>query len=431
MAILVLTAKPARIRRLAVDGDDDLIYEADVGNIDARLADAWRMVVVDDDVSHDSISIVEAASRAGNYTVLALREVSLMQTISAYRAGAADVVALPIDGDRIRRALETHENRGQAWENAVSRTTTYEWVGSSPAMLETFRLAAQAASGMMNVLIVGESGVGKGLLARIIHEQGPRAGAPFVEVSCAAFESTALARELFGSAGSDSLAGHLARAGEGTVFLDELAALAPPLQARLAAALRERAYTPIGGFERRAFDVRLISATTRPVRGAAAGGELRQDLLYEFAIEIAIPPLRRRTEDIALLASYFLERFSARYGRSIHGFDAEALDLLEKYDWPGNVRQLRSVIERAVVACNGRAIREEHLPAELTGAHEQLKEADAGSVALEAVERRHIRQIWRITGGHLSETADLLGIHRNTLRRKLEQYGITEEDARV
>lgn len=430
MAILVLTTKPARVRRIALDREDEFIYEADIANADARLTKEWGMVLVDDDVSPDSMSVVGAAARSGNYTVLALREPNLARTMEAYRAGANDVVTFPIDGERIRHALEPAEPVAQTWEKAVSRTDAYEWVGSSPAMLDTFRLAAQAAAGAMHVLLVGENGVGKGLLARIIHEQGMRTGAPFVSMNCAALESTTLARELFGS-GSDAVAGQLARAGQGTVFLDEITAAPLPLQARLAGVLRDQAFTPVGAIETMRCEARVITASNIPVRSAIAAGELRQDLVYEFGTEIVIPPLRRRTEDITLLASYFLEKFASRSGKAVHGFDAEALDLLEKYDWPGNARQLRMTIERAVVACTGRAIHAEHLPGELTGAPEQLQEADAGSITLEAVERRHIRQIWRITGGHLSETANLLGIHRNTLRRKLEQYGITEEDARV
>jgi DNA-binding NtrC family response regulator len=301
-------------------------------------------------------------------------------------------------------------------------------------MLEAFRMAARAALSMTNVLIVGEVGVGKSLLAGIIHEQSKYANEPFIPVNCGAIDSTLLAAELFGRAagtGLEPITGLFARAGSGTLFLDEVTRLGPSLQARIAGTLRDDSFQPLGSFERKPFGARVIAASSRDVRNGSEGDALSEALLYEFGVEIMVPPLRRRPEDIAVLASYYLSKFAQQHEKDLRGFEPEALDVLGRYDWPGNVLQLRNAIERAVVASGGRSIRPQDLPSELTGTREQLQELDSGSVALEAMERRHIRQVWRITGGHLGETADLLGIHRNTLRRKLEQYGITDEDARV
>lgn len=436
MSILVITSQPARLRRVATGIDDDLVFDTEGEAIRPSAGAPWRLVLIDEEIGGKSIDLVAEAVRAGNRVMLYTREPSLLTTMRAIRAGAYDVVTLPLDAERIRSALRPIRAHKRSWEQAVVRTSSHEWVGPSPTTLDAFRLASRAAAGDMHVLVVGESGVGKELLARIIHEQSGRGEGAFAAVNCSALEETMLAIELFGSdvgAGprGTTVTGQLARTATGTLFLDDLAQLSDPLQARLAAAMREGSYMPIGSFERRTLTTRIVAAANRDLRAAAAAGEFREDLLYAFGVEIMVPPLRRRTEDIPVLASYFLDQFGALHRKDVHGFDAEALNVLAKYDWPGNVRQLRSVIERAVMTSGGRAVRVNDLPPEVTGAQEQLRDVESGSVALEAVEKRHIRQIWRITGGHLSETADLLGIHRNTLRRKLEQYGITEEDARV
>ena len=436
MAILVMTSQPARVRRIVAGIEDELVFDTDGDSIRRSDGVPWRLVLIDDDMGPGSIDLVSQAAAAGNRVMLYARDPTLGTTMRALRAGAHDVVALPLDLERIRSAIKPIRTHKRSWEQAVSRTTTHEWVGSSPAMLDAFRLAARAAAGDMHVLVVGESGVGKELLARIIHEQSGRADGNFGSVNCGALEETMLAVEVFGSdvgAGprDTPVIGQLTRTSGGTLFLDDVSERGEHVQARLAAAMREGTFLPIGSFERRALSSRIVSAANRDLRAAVAAGEFREDLLYAFGVEIMIPPLRRRTEDIPVLASYFLDKFAAVHRKDVHGFEAEALNVLAKYDWPGNVRQLRNFIERAVMASGGRAVRVNDLPPELTGAHEQLREVDTGSVALEAMERRHIRQIWRITGGHLSETADLLGIHRNTLRRKLEQYGITEADARI
>lgn len=434
MAILVFTKQPARVRRIALDLHDEVVFETDPSNLAQQAGRDWRLVLVDDDIAPASADVVERLSRAGQATVVFTREPTLDKTMRAFRAGAHDVLSMPIDTERVLRLMRTGEPTKPDWEKAVLRTPSHEWIGSSVAMMEAFRLASRAAMSTTNVLIIGESGVGKGLLARIIHEQSDRAGSPLISFSCAVVDETLLATELFGTVvgfASGPVSGLLSRAGEGTLFLDHVSELTPALQIRLAAALHARTYHPIGSFESRPLASRVIAASSRELRTRDTNGKFSDELLYEFGTEIVIPPLRRRTEDISVLASYFIDLCARKYDRNLHGIDADALNVLEKYDWPGNVRQLRKVIEHAVAASHGTSIHTHDLPAELTGAREQVQDADVGSVALEAVERRHIRQIWRITGGHLGETAELLGIHRNTLRRKMEQYGITDEDARV
>lgn len=433
MAILIMTPQPARVRRIALDLEEELVFDADSSGFAERLKVPWSLTLIDEDVAHDTLGLISAARAARQRVIFFTRKPTVKTTVEAMRAGALDVMTLPIDVERLRRCLNTPELQKPNWEHAVSRSAKNEWIGSSPVLLDAFRLAGQAAGSTMNVLITGESGTGKELLGRIIHDAGGTAGNAFLTVNCAALDDLVLATELFGGqrpTGGAVLEGQLARAGSGTVFLDEISHMSLALQARVAAALRTRSYTPIGGFESKPLGARIIAATNHDLRARVAAGHFRQDLLYEFGFEIPLLPLRRRAEDITLLASYFLDEFALLHERDVHGFDADALEALEKYDWPGNVRQLRHAVEHGVMTAHGRAITTVDLPGDVTGAREQLHDADAGSVALEAVERRHIRQIWRITNGHLSETADLLGIHRNTLRRKLEQYGITDEDAR-
>jgi DNA-binding NtrC family response regulator len=398
-----------------------------------RLAEPWQLVLIDADLLHDHPQLLETATQQAQRAALFMREPDLARTAAAIRAGACDVLNLPIDVERVRRLIASTPAIVPAADNPVLRSPSFEWIGKSPANLEAFLLASRAATTNASVLIIGEAGVGKEFLARIIHDQSTRAQGPFINVNCAAADDTTLAIELFGGQsglnGQEPVSGQLARAAAGTLFLDEVSQLSLALQGRLAAALRERHYSSIGTFERQTLHARIIAAANRDLEGKDA--QFRHDLLYEFAVKIVVPPLRRRGEDIPLLATYFLHRFAQRHQKSIHGFTRDALGLMEKYDWPGNVRQLRNVVERAVISASGTTIDAPDLAADLSSPDEQLTESDPASLALDAFERRHIRRVWRLTGGHLGQTADLLGVHRNTLRRKLEQYGITEEDART
>ncbi|HEX6558046.1 MAG TPA: sigma 54-interacting transcriptional regulator, partial [Longimicrobiales bacterium] len=297
------------------------------------------------------------------------------------------------------------------------------------------RAAAAAAVTGAPVLISGESGTGKELLARIIHEQSARSAGLFVPVTCGVLDDAVMAAELFGSAPAGPIAGpvlgQLHRTASGTLFLDEVSQLSDTLQARLARALHERSFAAIGSFEARPLESRLIASTAVDFRDRGAQHRFRSELLYQFGVQIDLPSLRRRSEDIPVLAAYFLEEMAGRHGRQVTGYTADVLELLRKYDWPGNVRELRNVIERAVLLARGPTVTAEDLPTEVLGSPTPLHEQGPDRISLAAIERRHIRQVWRMTEGHLGETAELLGIHRNTLRRKMEQYGITNDDARI
>ena len=305
-------------------------------------------------------------------------------------------------------------------------TEPYQWIGQSRQVQAALAAAMEASGGEAGVLIVGERGTGKELLARIIHESSPRSAQPFVALNCGALGDK-LGAELFGHA-VEAAAEHvgpaigmLERAAGGTLLLDEVTRMSEGLQARLADALNRGEYHRLGSITALPLQVRVIAASHVDVRVEREQGRFREDLLYSFGVQIYVPPLRQRPDDVPLLARHFLERVG---GMRAQGITEEALAVMRRYDWPGNVRQLRNAVERALVASRGAPIAVSHLPAEVTGRDEVLDLAEHEDLTIAALERRHIRHVLQLTGGKLSEAAELLGIHRNTLRRKLEEYGI-------
>jgi NtrC-family two-component system response regulator AlgB len=306
-----------------------------------------------------------------------------------------------------------------------------EWIGRSAHSRALLSAAAQVASSEAHVLLLGERGTGKGLLARLIHARSHRAGRTFLTVQCAALDRVALTAELFGSELSGQqgwrapATGQLERAADGVLYLEEISALNPALQARLGRAMSERSFERLGSLERVPLRARIMAGAGIDVRRALAEGQFDERLFYEFGACLELAPLRHRTDDILPLASHFLEHYAGIHERRISGFSAAALDLLVKQEWPGNVRQLRHVVERAVVSAGGPIIDVADLATEITGWRDELPPADREDHSLAAVERRHIRRVLQMTGGRITEAADILGIHRNTLRRKMEQYGLT------
>jgi len=304
-----------------------------------------------------------------------------------------------------------------------------EIITASPAMdtlLAEARLAAQSEA---SLLIQGESGTGKELLARAIHRASPRHAKPFVAINCGAIPAELLESELFGhvkgaftGAGRDH-PGLFQSAAGGTVFLDEIGDMPAPLQVKLLRVLQEGEVRPVGATEARAVDVRILSATHRNLDAAIAAGEFREDLYYRLhVVSLTLPPLRERREDIPLLARHFLAVLTEKYGRRIHGFAPDALDMLVAADWPGNIRQLRNVIEQCCALCAtttipatlvARALRDK--PAEI----QPLAEARA------AFERDYLISLLKLTRGQVSEVARLAGRNRTEVYRLLQRHGLT------
>ena len=301
----------------------------------------------------------------------------------------------------------------------------------SAAMRDVVTRAGRAARFNSTILITGESGVGKERLARYIHQRSPRAGGPFVAANCGAFVESLVESELFGhvrgafTGAARDHAGLFEQANQGTLLLDEIGDLPPPLQVRLLRVLQEREVRRVGDTRIRRLDMRVIAATNHNLREGVAAGRFRRDLYYRLeVIELEIPPLRHRPEDVEGLAGALLQRIAHRMGAAITGYTAAALTHIRQYDWPGNVRELENVIERACALAIGSLIDVEDLPKGLRPSAVPGPAYGAAVRPLPDLEREHILTTLRRNGGNKTETARQLKIARATLFRKLRQYTI-------
>jgi DNA-binding NtrC family response regulator len=305
-------------------------------------------------------------------------------------------------------------------------------IAQSPAMVSIYRQIATVAPSTATVLILGPSGAGKELAARAVHFHGPRAAQPFVAVNCAAIPENLLESELFGHE-KGSFTGAIARkigrfeaASGGTLFLDEIADMSLVLQSKILRAVQEREIERVGGTESIPVDVRLIAATNRDLVQEIAQGRFREDLYYRLAVvTIRLPPLGERGDDLLLLTAHFLREFGRPYGKDIRCISGRALRMLQEHRWLGNVRELRNVIERAVLVADGDVLRADHLPEEWRSQSSPTPAADSGVLpTLADVEARHIARVLSHVNGHVGEAARILGIHRNTLARKIREYSL-------
>jgi PAS domain S-box-containing protein len=308
------------------------------------------------------------------------------------------------------------------------RHTFEDIISRNHEMQRLFSLLPDVAASESTVLIEGPSGSGKELLARAIHNLSPRRDGPLVVVNTAALPDTLLESELFGyKAGAFTDArtdkpGRIALAEGGTVFLDEVGDMSPACQVKLLRVLQEREYEPLGATEPVAADVRVLAATHRDVDRLVEDGTLRRDLYYRLnVVRLTLPPLAERKEDIPLLVDHFLARLETLRGKGVSGVSEQAMALLLRHDWPGNIRELENAVEHAHVLCRGGEIRPEHLPAHLLP---EDSAASAGPRTLREVERDAIREALARNGGHRAATAEELGIDRGTLRRKIRRLGI-------
>ncbi|ADN02457.1 sigma-54 interaction domain-containing protein [Spirochaeta thermophila] len=311
-----------------------------------------------------------------------------------------------------------------------------ELLTRSPAMKPVVELLPEVARTEAVVLITGETGTGKEVVAKAIHRLSPRREGPFVPVHCAGLPESLLEAELFGYkrgafTGADrDKPGRFALARGGTLFLDEIGELPLHLQVKLLRVLQDRMYEPVGGLRPEKLDARILAATHRDLEEEVKAGRFREDLYYRLnVVRIHLPPLRERREDILLLAEAFLARFTGVYGRDIRGFSPEVVEVFLRYSWPGNVRQLEHVVERAVIVCHEEFIRLEHLPEELVREAGVGEKGEGGGLRTERerVERRRILEAIAASGGSVKDAARLLGVHRSTLYRKMQRLGIRQE----
>jgi DNA-binding NtrC family response regulator len=364
--------------------------------------------------------------------------------VEAIKDGAYDYLSKPVDPQRLQillqKAVERQETlrevrhlRRQLREHG----TFGRIVGNSPGIRSVYRVIEQSAPTMASVLISGDSGTGKELVAQTIHELSPRASFPFVAINCAAIPETLLESEIFGhekgafTGAQDRRIGVFELAHRGTLFLDEIAEMVPATQVKLLRVLQERTFRRLGGRQEQVVDVRVIAATNTDPAGAVREGKLREDLYYRlnvFAIEL--PPLRDRREDIPLLVQNFLNEFNRTNMKSVRAVNQEAMHILERYAWPGNIRELRNVIERATILADSDFIEPRHLPPTLLSREEETLPTltiTPGTTVDEA-ERRLILLTLEHTRNNKTRAAEILGISLKTLHNKLNR--MKEEGAR-
>ena len=361
----------------------------------------------------------------------------------AVRGGVFDVVPKPLDLTRldlaIKNASQMHRllrRVQQLQERGAAPSGFRGIVGESSAVRDVIASIEQVARTDVGVILAGESGTGKGLVARTIHDSGERKARSFEAFHAAAIPASLLESELFGHE-PDALEGATApypgcceRADGGSLFIGELCDLSLDVQAVLLQFLREGSFRRLGGTSPMTADVRVIAATSHDPAEAISSGRLREDLYYQLnVVTIATPPLRRRTGDVPLLAQHFLARFSGKYGRFFQGFDAEALESLSRHAWPGNIRELENVIERIVVLYDGPTVTARMLPPEVLDAapRADLDRHDRGLdeiLPFVEIERREIVRALRICEGNVSHAAERLGIGQATLYRKIKKFGL-------
>lgn len=358
---------------------------------------------------------------------------SIPTAISAMREGAYDYIEKPFCPERTEILIEKLvEHQGLIEENLSLHQKLEERyrfeniIAKSPRMQQVIEVIKVVAKSNATVLITGETGTGKELVARAIHSQSYRCGKPFIAVSCAALPETLLESELFGHEKGAFTGAYAQKKGKfeiasrGTLFLDEIGEMSTNIQVHLLRVLEEKEFTRVGGNEPIKVDVRVISATNRATKEAIAEGRFREDLYYRLnVVNVELPPLRERKEDIPLLAQHFLKEFALENNKEVSGFSSEATDFLLRYDWPGNVRELENAIERAVILAQKPLIELDDLPQQTLVAPSISAEKN-----LRQVEKNHILNVLAQTKGNYTEAARVLGISRMTLYNKAKAYGI-------
>jgi two-component system response regulator HydG len=362
--------------------------------------------------------------------------------VDALKSDAYDYLTKPLDIEELKilihKALDHHRLKEEnivLRERLADRFDFSRIIGKSKPMKDLFETLAMIAPSDATVLLYGGSGTGKEIVANALHENSPRAGRPFIKVSCAALPETLLESELFGhergafTGAVGRKEGRFQLANGGTIFLDEVSEMSPTTQVKLLRVLQEREFEPLGSTKTIRVDIRIIAATNKNLEEEVKEEKFREDLFYRLnVVPIELPPLRKRKEDVPLLAGHFLNIYCERTQRPIKGFLPKTMDLMIRYDWPGNIRELENAIERAVLLCQGEYISPEDLPHAVQGAEgEELPGvAVPPGMTLKEVEREVIVQTLEETEGNRTQTARILGISRKTLQNKLKEYGIRE-----
>ena len=384
--------------------------------------------------------------------------------VEALKMGAFDYITKPFDQEDVRTIVRKAVRTQDLSATEASRPSLaagleagrYGIIGQSPSLLDLYTLLDRVADTPTTVLVTGESGTGKELVARALHENSSRRDKPFIKVNCAAIPRDLMESELFGyergafTGAVGSKPGRFELATGGTLFLDEIGSIPVEMQVKLLRALQESEFERVGGVKTIRVDVRLVAATNTDLKKEIAAGTFREDLYYRLnVVPIRLPPLRERREDVPLLVEHFVKKFDARLRKNVARIEPEALDMLVNHPWPGNIRELENVIERAVLFCDGDALRPVDLPSELgtrtpepplaapapktlappspaatDGLKEQVK------AAMSRLERELIVKALEQTGGNVTHAARLLKISRKGLQLKMKELGLRERDER-
>ena len=393
--------------------------------------------------------LADCRQQAPQAAVLLMTGYATVETgVDAIRAGAFDLLTKPLIDEELQMAIdralsqrEVIEENAKLKAQLDQRFGMENIVGRDQRMQKTFEMLDSVADTKATILITGESGTGKSLMARAIHRRSSRRDRPFVEIACGALPETLLETELFGhvagaytGAVSDKI-GKFKQADKGTIFLDEIGTSSASLQVKLLRVLQEFEFEPVGGSETIHVDTRVILATNENLSEAVASGEFRQDLYYRInVIHIELPPLRERASDIPLLAQHFLEKVSEDMGKPIEGFEEDTLALMQSYSWPGNIRELQNVVERCVLLSKTPQVSPDELPSELltsapSGFSTGIVRTPSGKTlkeALEGPEREIILESLRRHNWNRNATAEQLGINRTTLYKKMKRLGLEQ-----
>ncbi|GMV04254.1 MAG: sigma-54-dependent Fis family transcriptional regulator [Gemmatimonadota bacterium] len=402
----------------------------DAALLDIRLPDGNGTELLEELTAEEEVPCVMITAHA-----------TIESAVEALKKGAEDYLEKPFSLDRLEATLEAtlERTRLRREVRALRRAGGVQGdvIGSSPAMRQVLNLVGRIApADTATVLLLGETGTGKGLVARLIHDLSPRSDRPFVNVTCSALAESLMESELFGhEKGAFTDARTLKRglvevAHGGTLFLDEIGELSPGVQSKLLGFIEDKRFRRVGGTDDLRVDVRVVAATNRRLEEEVAAGRFREDLFYRLRVlPIELPPLRHRVSDVPLLATAFMDRFNREFGKKVQRVTTEAMALLEEYPWPGNVRELCNVVERAVLLTEGGEIDVDSLPPEVRRRGQEGEQAGTitlgpAGVDMEELERELLMEALRVAEGNRTEAGRLLGLSRHQIRNRLKKYGV-------